>query len=127
MSAVYTQAVLKFPGVDSKTIITVVPTGEIPARYEGMKRRRVFQVSNTCQLTLHLTLTIPVVLAQKVCVVYAIKDNLHRIDIDEYLNGKQKVNWIGCESCHRWFHQCCTELPKATDVCSINFVCFNCK
>ena len=38
-----------------------------------------------------------------------------------------KVNWIGCEKCERWFHQCCTELPKTTDVSSIQFVCYNCK
>ena len=53
-----------------------------------MKRRRVAQVSNSSHLSLHPPLTIRVVQAPKVCVIYAIKDNLHRIEIDLYLNGE---------------------------------------
>ena len=34
---------------------------------------------------------------------------------------------VGCGNCDRWFHQCCTELPKNTDVSSIHFACFHCK
>ena len=37
-----------------------------------------------------------------------------------------KIIWVGCESCDRWFHQCCTELPKSTDVSSIDYTCYHC-
>ena len=35
-----------------------------------------------------------------------------------------KVNWIGCGRCTRWFHQCCTEVSKNTDISSLDFTCF---
>ena len=37
-----------------------------------------------------------------------------------------RINWVGCDSCDRWFHQGCTELPKNTDVSSIDFICYHC-
>ena len=40
--------------------------------------------------------------------------------------GKATVNWVGCDDCERWFHQCCTELDESIDVSSIDYKCFHC-
>ena len=33
-----------------------------------------------------------------------------------------RINWVGCDSCDRWFHQGCTELKKNPDVSSIDII-----
>ena len=38
-----------------------------------------------------------------------------------------KLNWIGCGRCTRWFHQCCTEISKNTDISSLDFTCCFCE
>ena len=42
------------------------------------------------------------------------------------ISGKATVQWIGCDDCDRWFHQCCTELDDAVDVSTIDYKCYNC-
>ena len=37
-----------------------------------------------------------------------------------------RVNWVGCDSCDRWFHLCCTDLPSGTEVSSITYNCYYC-
>ena len=40
--------------------------------------------------------------------------------------GKTTVQWVGCDECNGWFHQCCTELDQDVDVSTIDFKCFHC-
>ena len=40
--------------------------------------------------------------------------------------GKATVQWVGCDECERWYHQCCTELDEDIDVSTIDYKCFHC-
>ena len=40
--------------------------------------------------------------------------------------GKATVQWVGCDKCDRWYHQCCTELDEDIEVSTIDYKCFHC-
>ena len=40
--------------------------------------------------------------------------------------GKATVQWVGCDHCDRWYHQCCTELDEDIEVGTIDYKCFHC-
>ena len=109
-----------------KQATTASPTEETPARDKGVKRRRVVQVSNTSPSDFSSdTDDSSGASSEGVCNIC--DQRQPPSEIHRSISKWSKVNWIGCEKCDRWFHQCCTELPKTTDVSSIQFVCHNCK
>ena len=112
----------------ARRLTTASSTKFTPARAKGLKRRHHdlthvsnSSPSNSSSNTDDSSDASSEVVRDIVCE----QRQTHRKDVDR--SRWSKVNWIGCESCDRWFHQCSTELPKNTDVSSIEFVCYNCK
>ena len=95
-----------------------------------MKRRRVVQVASTSPSDTPSNSSSDTddssgASSEEVCDICDQRQPPH--EIHRSLSEFSRVNWIGCDSCKRWYHNCCTEIPKNTDVSSIDFVCHHCK
>ena len=109
----------------ARRLTTAVPTEKTPAGDKSVKRRRVVQVANTSPSNSSSDTDDSSGASSGVCDICQQRQPPQ--DRHRSIYKWSKVIWNGCDNCDLWFHYCCTELEKATDVSSIQFVCHNCE